>query len=204
MSGPKLSYFNINFGRAEGARLAFHIAGVPFVDDRVDSKNFGALKPTLPLGQLPVLEVEGEVFPQSLAILRYVGKLTGLYPTDPLAALRVDSLIDTLEDLNTILGRSARLEPAAKKAARELVAAEDLPRFMRIAEETLAKNGTGFLVGDSLTIADLQLLNGTRRLLNGFVDDVPASVLDPYTLVLEHTARLNAHPKIAEWYEAHK
>ncbi|CAN0418307.1 unnamed protein product, partial [Laminaria digitata] len=31
----------------------------------------------LPNGQLPVLEVDGYVLPQSMAILRYVGKLSG-------------------------------------------------------------------------------------------------------------------------------
>lgn len=31
----------------------------------------------LPNGQLPVLEIDGYVLPQSMAILRYVGKLGG-------------------------------------------------------------------------------------------------------------------------------
>lgn len=32
----------------------------------------------LPFGQLPILSVDGDVFPQSAAILRYAGKLGGL------------------------------------------------------------------------------------------------------------------------------
>jgi glutathione S-transferase len=69
---------------------------------------FSQLKPSLPAGQLPVLELlEGEsttptgMIGQSNAILRYVGTLggSGLYPShDPLAALKVDEALDTIEE----------------------------------------------------------------------------------------------------------
>jgi glutathione S-transferase len=49
----------------------------------------------LPFGQLPVLEVEEGVFiAQSAAIMRYIGKKTGLYPLDDVKAALVDSIID--------------------------------------------------------------------------------------------------------------
>ena len=44
---------------------------------------------------------------QSNAIMRYVGKLnagsSGLYPTDPLEALKVDMVIDTVEEATKFL-----------------------------------------------------------------------------------------------------
>lgn len=65
---------------------------------------FAEVKQSLPSGQLPLLEVEDEttgtkkVFDQSNAIMRYVGKLGGLYPSDPVEAMEVDLVIDTVEE----------------------------------------------------------------------------------------------------------
>lgn len=59
-------------------RVALKAAGVEFEDQRVSFPEFGALKPTLPAGQLPVLEVDGTMYTQSGAILRWAGKKTGL------------------------------------------------------------------------------------------------------------------------------
>ncbi len=58
----------------------------------------------LPLGQLPVLHMETDgkrsVVTQSSAILRYFGKLGGLYPSDEVDALEIDFyLVLLLEDL---------------------------------------------------------------------------------------------------------
>ncbi len=40
---------------------------------------------------------------QSNAIMRYVGKLGGLYPSDPVEALEVDLVIDTVEEVTKFL-----------------------------------------------------------------------------------------------------
>ena len=60
----------------------------------------------LPFGQLPVLEVEEGVYiAQSAAIMRYIGKKTGLYPSDAVKAALVDSIIDevTLHVIYTLI-----------------------------------------------------------------------------------------------------
>ena len=65
----------------------------------------------LAFGQLPVLEVFADAaadadaiaptaaLAQSGAILRYVGKLSGLYPSDPLLAAKVDAILDQEADM---------------------------------------------------------------------------------------------------------
>ncbi|CAN0499459.1 unnamed protein product, partial [Scytosiphon promiscuus] len=50
----------------------------------------------LPNGQLPVLQAQDKVIPQSGAQLRYVGKLAGLYTEDPIAAAVVDAAVDSV------------------------------------------------------------------------------------------------------------
>jgi hypothetical protein len=46
----------------------------------------------MPFEGLPVLEVEGKPLSQSNAILVYVGKEVGLYPTDNWEAAKVDEV----------------------------------------------------------------------------------------------------------------
>ena len=139
----RLTYFAGPGGRAEPSRIALHIAGVDYEDDRfvngagvrgrrgwrpssrVSSPDAFPQGPKLrglggraqseaavwsgslrrakaclvstihqpaPLAQVPVLSVGESRVTQSSAILRYVGRMTGLYPEDPLLAAQVDEV----------------------------------------------------------------------------------------------------------------
>ena len=67
----------------------------PYHTQRVSALEFISLKQSLPFKQLPILEIGSGcsvVAGQSTAILRYVGKLAGLYPEDALeAAVNIES-----------------------------------------------------------------------------------------------------------------
>lgn len=117
-------------------------------------------KESHPFGQLPVLEVDGEKYAQSNAILRYVGKLTGLYPEDPKQALVVDMVIDTIEDIINLHLRPSMLEKddSKKMELREQLAGSTYPYYLSRLE-SLAKKGDGFIAGPNMTIADLHLYN---------------------------------------------
>jgi hypothetical protein len=90
MSKPTLTFFQFS-GRGEPIRLAFFIGGVDFEDKRIDMPDWPALKPTTPFGTLPNLEFDGAMYGQSNAQLRYVGKLTSLYPTDAVDGMALDT-----------------------------------------------------------------------------------------------------------------
>ncbi|KAG7398714.1 hypothetical protein PHYBOEH_010664 [Phytophthora boehmeriae] len=98
---PKLKFtYMPHPGRGEPIRLAFFIGGIEFEDERITREELANRKPSLPFNQLPVLEVDGEVIAQSLAILRYAGTLSGLYPvTDALTAYLIDELFAILDDM---------------------------------------------------------------------------------------------------------
>ena len=83
MSKLKLIYFDFHGGRGEPARLALAIAGIDFDEERVPLNDWLRRKADTPFGGLPVLEVDGATVSQSNGINRYVGKLAGLYPSDP-------------------------------------------------------------------------------------------------------------------------
>lgn len=51
------------------------------------------------MGQMPVLEVDGERVHQSVAIERYVAKLVGLAGANDWENLQIDSVVETVNDL---------------------------------------------------------------------------------------------------------
>ena len=69
MADIKLTYFP-GKGRAEISRLILSYAGVKFTDERVTGEQFGAMKSSLPWGQVPVLAYHGQTLCQSLSIAR--------------------------------------------------------------------------------------------------------------------------------------
>jgi glutathione S-transferase len=188
----RLHYFPFP-GRAGAIRDALHIGGIAFDDVHVPPERFRELKAAgeLPFGSLPVLDVEtpgGTVSAaQSNAILRFVGRRAGLYPIDdPVKALKVDEALDLAEDLYHLIGPSIGEPDAAKRMAmRKVLGEETLPRWGKFVERLLVANGrTGFVVGDTLTVADLKLYWIVDKLRNGSLDGVPTTVLDGFPTVL--------------------
>ncbi len=74
----KLSYFDMDGGRAEPIRIAFHSAGIAFEDERVAFPDFGKFRETTPFNTVPVLEIDGiEVNIISLKQLKINKKASG-------------------------------------------------------------------------------------------------------------------------------
>ena len=142
MAKLALSYFDIHGGRGETARIALHVGGIAFDDDRIPFASWQSRKAEMPYGTVPVLTVDGESFAQSNGINRYVGKLTGLYPVDPLEAMRCDEVMDAVEDvaakvLSTFSGGAVILRVAWRDAlTRDVVgrSAPHRPRALREAD----------------------------------------------------------------------
>ena len=79
MAQIKLTYFNLR-ARAEPARLVLAYAGAKYEDVRLPApwdnpKPWADLKPNTPYGQCPLLEWDGEVIAQSMAITRFLPNL---------------------------------------------------------------------------------------------------------------------------------
>ena len=193
MSDPKLRLRYFPFpGRGGAIRDALNIGRLPFEDAHVPLDQFMRRKAAgeFPFGSLPVLDVEtsaGTVTSaQSNAILRFVGRHVGLYPVeDPLRALKVDEAMDLAEDFYRLIGPSmAESDVDKRMAMRKVLAEETLPRWAGFLENLLVANGrTGFVVGNSLTVADLKLHWVGAKLTDGSLDGIPRSILDPFPAV---------------------
>ena len=138
-------------GRGEAIRVMLHAAGVEWKDNRFEVSEWAEIKPTTPLGAVPILKIDGNTYCQSLAMLRYAGKLAGFYPEDPLEALKVDQALDTVGEMMTNVPRS-RDEEEFKKLRKEYQEG-GMKKFMTFLESTI--EGTGF--ASTPSIADVAL-----------------------------------------------
>ena len=111
--------------------------------------------------QLPVLELDGERYPQSLSILRMLGRMYGYYPMNIKEAFMIDSTMDYNMDIHD------KFWPIEMtKVPEEKIKLEDeyygthLPKYLNKMENRLNQrsNGSKYLVGDKISIADFLLL----------------------------------------------
>ena len=202
MDAPKLTYFEFAGGRAEPARLAFHLGGIAFEDYRFAPAEFAEVRKSTPLNQVPTLQISGEQVTQSDAITRYAGKLAGLYPEDPVQALYCDEVMSALEDVTIRIGNTFGLAGDALKSAREALAADLLPRYLRWLDSRLEAHGGEYLADRRLTIADLKAFVLLGWLASGKLDHIPTDlVVTVAPKLASYVGRIAAIPAIAAWYD---
>lgn len=203
MSRPKLTYFDFHGGRGEVARLAFALGGVSFEDDRVSFAAWEKRKPETPYGAVPVLEVDGRTVAQSNPINRYVGKLVGLYPSDPWRAALCDEAMDAVEDIGEKIVATFNLPDVETKAAREALAAGPISFILSRLQDRLVARGGRYFADDRLTVADLRVFVWLRHLKSGALDHIPPDLPDRAApRLVEHYERFKSHPGIEAYYAA--
>lgn len=196
-----LTYFDFHGGRGEPARLALHIGGIAFEDRRFPPAEFAEVRKTTPLGQVPVLKVDGIQVTQSDAITRYAGKLAGLYPQDPVQALLCDEVLQAVEDINMQVGASFGLSGDALKQARGKLVAGPLPKYLHWLQGQLQARGGSFFADGRLTVADLKVFVFLRGLMSGMLDHVPADLVATTAPQLaQFVQRVAQTPAIAQYY----
>jgi glutathione S-transferase len=201
MSKPKLTYFDAPISRGEECRLALHIAGVDFEDNRIKAADWPALKPTTPFGSMPVLELEGKpALAHSNAILVYVGRTYGLHPKDAFEAAQHEAMMTHVEDLRANVAPTLRIkDEAEKKAARETLAATYLPAWGASAEKNIRSDGP-FFAGANLSVVDLKLFVAVRWLASGKLDHIPATIFAPYKKLVRVHDAVRDDARVKAWY----
>ena len=226
----KLIYLNIR-GLAEPIRLAFFVAGIEFDDLRVSYEGVARLREAgfVPFGQVPALVIQDdgddscEVFAQSQALLRWVGRKAGLSPPLEREQLYVDQVEEAINDMKkvlnpgyyrAVLGRCPTsgepllpLTPdqfsATIKALNEVVLPARLQQLERLLTRDPCSERGPFLCGENLTVADLNLYvfaSGIRE-GDGVPEGISNALLDGGALpTINRIADAVAkHPKVVEW-----
>jgi glutathione S-transferase len=188
-------------------------------------EEFGKIKETLPFGQIPILKVDDKkVLFQETAILRYVGRLVGLYPNDPEGAVDVDIALccvdgmflsrknihclqlDRMKNssiwvilLDMYLAFQALFWPEhpGKEIIQKKVIDERIPQVLGYLEKYLASKGTAFSAGNSLTIADLRIYSVIKFYKSGRLPGLSADLVDKYPHITKLYKAVESHDKLS-------
>ncbi|KAL5014957.1 hypothetical protein ScPMuIL_009227 [Solemya velum] len=193
----KLTYFNFR-GFAELARMVFAASGTEYEDCRVDRETeWPKLKPKTPQGQLPVLEVNGEVIAQSGAIARFLAKEAGMMGETNWEQGQIEMATDVMGDIFAAFASWFReKDETLKEEKRKKTVEETIPTVLSMIEKMLTNNptGQGFMVGSSLTLADLALYDGLQYPIDMFNVS-----LDNHPKIAAHRKMIAEIPNIAGW-----
>jgi glutathione S-transferase len=194
-----LTYFDAPVSRGEECRLALHVAGVPFEDERLTGPQWEGRRASTPYGALPVLTIEGQrPVAQSNAILRLIGGMHGLLPKDAYESARHEAVLGAVEDMRAKLGPTGRIkDPAEKKRAREELASGFLQEWAGHLEQ---QTGEPFVGGATMSVADLKIFVALTPLLKGAIDHIPADTFKKFPKLLRLYEAVKSHPKVVAWY----
>lgn len=211
MTTPTLIYFPAR-GRAELIRLVLAEAGVEYVEHPIGKDtpplngrptDFAALKASgqLAFEAVPVWEeADGFRLAQSLAIVNHLGRQHGLAGKTPRDQALVEQSLGGYDDARAELRKLFSAAPDARPGVRAELLSKGLPKWLGDFERLLKASGTGFLVGDAVTSADLALWYFVELCEgNGF-----GAALEQTPLVRAHFERIGQRPKLAAYVASPK
>lgn len=196
MTDIKLTHYNAK-GKAETSRLILALAGQKYEDKRIEPADMAALKPSLPFGQLPLLEYKGETLSQSMAIAKFLAQEFGFAGSNALEAAKMDEIVDAVNDLqNTLYQCHFEKDAAVKEEKLKKFMDETLPKGLTNLENILGKRGGNFFVGNKLSWAELHFLQ-----MMDVVLDNNDKVLDPFPMLKALIENTKLVPNIKKWLE---
>ncbi|XP_055917562.1 glutathione S-transferase [Eupeodes corollae] len=191
-----LFYFNVK-ALAEPLRYLFAHGGIEYEDVRVTRDEWPALKPTMPMGQMPVLEVDGKRVHQSISMARFLAKTIGLSGANPWEDLQIDIVVDTINDFRLKIA-VVSYEPEDEIKEKKLVTlnTEVIPFYLEKLEQTV-KDNDGHLALGKLTWADIYFA-GILDYMNYMVK---RDLLETYPGLRALVDSINSIESIKAWIE---
>ncbi|XP_078620474.1 hematopoietic prostaglandin D synthase-like [Branchiostoma floridae x Branchiostoma japonicum] len=193
MPSYKLTYFK-HWGRGGVLRLLFAAGGIEFEDVRIEREQWPELKPKTPMGQIPILEVDGTIICQRRAIARFIAKKAGLAGKTPLEEARADMIVDGMADIEgKVVDFYIEKDATRKQEKIKDFAEKTLPTVLDSLEK-LASPG-GHFVGDALTWADVDFF----AMMYFLKDHLPSDPVTGYVNLSKVRDNVMSNPGIADW-----
>ena len=195
-SHHEVVYFN-GAGRAEAVRILLHIAKADWTDTRFPFSEWPTVKPTTPLGSVPVLKVDGVSYCQTTALMRYAATLAGWYPEDPLERLKVDSVMESLNELMSKAPKSK--DDAELKKLREEYQATTMTQYSKLVEGYIQSNG-GTGLTKSISVGDLALVSLFDGVASGDWTHVDAKFFEQFPGITATVAMVKDNEGYKSYY----
>lgn len=214
MSLGRLHYFDLR-GRAEIIRLVCAYGRLPLDEVRIPmDRAFLERKSTLPFGQLPMMEIQGKSYAQSMAMARYAAKQCGLYPVDDdLAALEVDMVMDACADMMTpvICATFLERDPVQKERQLKKLLKVTLPSVLQGMDarirtnsadrESSSSTGGPFFLGEQISVADIAVFDVLTNALMPKKQELPIDLDNAYPKLMHLVQQVRQVPAIAEYLQ---
>ncbi|KJH42597.1 glutathione S-transferase protein [Dictyocaulus viviparus] len=183
-------------------RVLFALAGQEYEDVRLSRAEFHAMIGGVPFGQLPVLEVDGKLLTQTMAINRFLARTFGFAGKTLFEAALVDSLGDRYtiyrERISPYYSSVLSRKPAnvIKKLKKEVLLPAREKFFGSLTIFLKGNSVNGYLVGDSITWMDVLIAEHAAE----FSDRVP-EFLDGFPEIEAHMQKVRSTPNLKKWIE---
>jgi prostaglandin-H2 D-isomerase / glutathione transferase len=204
----KLSYFPIS-ARSAPVRVALQYAGIPFEFEQIGFADWATAKTDLkrfPLGDIPVLAVDGVVITETTPIYHYVGQLTGMWPTDPLNSARALEAMMTVEQIFTGMCHGASdcnllmsimMEGETQKAARLGPVKDRISFYLSRVNQLIEQGGTGYTAGENVSIVDLWVVFIVKGLGSFPFEHIDPSIAAPFPHLVALVTKVLGDAKLA-------
>lgn len=167
---PELVYFE-GRGRAEIVRLLLSACSLEFKEVPIKTREqFLDLKKGLTFGQVPLLKIDGKNLVQTNAIVRHLARAHSLYGKSEDERTKVDAVYEGTRDFYTAFLPAGFFFPLDKVKEKT---ADTVAKYLPLFEQILKDNGSnGYLVGNSLTFADIGLLEALLAIKDYYEPEV--------------------------------
>lgn len=180
-------------GRAEIIRYIFAYLDIKYEDHRIEQVNWPQIKPTIPFGKIPVLEVGGLTLHQSLAIARYLTKNTDLAGKTELEQCQADGIVDTLDDFMSLFPWTEKNQDVKDQTFKKLLTCH-APLLLKDLDTYLGDKK--WFIGNYVTWADFywDICSTTLLVLK-------PDLLDIHPKLASLRKKVQAIPAIAAWIQ---
>ncbi|KAI0153718.1 glutathione S-transferase [Pestalotiopsis sp. NC0098] len=192
---PTVHYFDfMSRGRGQTVRLLWDDAGVAYNNTVYSMEEYPQFKEDLikklnPTGNIPVVELNGQVLVQSYAILRHFARLLGVYDGKTLEdKYFVDVITDIVTDWRTLFVNAFLSENKEEDFPKHQQG--DRNHYLAAIERHLNENASAktgpYIIGKEFTYGDVLLYQ----------------ILHDESLVQDGRKDLQAYPRIVQFVEA--
>jgi len=186
--------------RVEIARLVLAAANVNYEFIGVEFSDWDKLKPFIPTGGLPMMEVGGKKFGQGIAIQTYLAETYGLYGRSPMDHLTIDQISLCREDM--LIPETKHFlcgDENEKKQMEKTLRGEHYPKYCALFTKFIDQRAGDFILGPSISLADIVIFEAFTTMFLNHPD-----IYKKYPKIGAFREKVAKNPGIKKYLEAEK